>query len=53
MGMGEKSVVVMHVRKVVIVDSKKLMCTWVRMAKMLQWEYDGEIPIIMYINKFK
>jgi hypothetical protein len=26
------------------VDSEKQMCTWVHMAKTLQWEYDGEIP---------
>jgi hypothetical protein len=51
MGMGEKSIY--HVRKVVIVDSKKQMCTWVRMAKKLQWEYDGEIPITMSINTSK
>jgi hypothetical protein len=26
---------------------------WVHMAKMLQWKYDGEIPIPMLINTFK
>jgi hypothetical protein len=52
MGMGEKNVVVLHVRKVVIVDSEKQICTWMCMAKMLQWEYNGEIPIIMSINTF-
>jgi hypothetical protein len=49
----EKSVVVKHVGKGVIVDSKKQMYKWVYMAKTLQWKCDGEIPIIMSINTFK
>jgi hypothetical protein len=52
MGMGEKSVVVQHVRKVVIVNSEKQMCMWAHMAKTLQREYDGEIAITMSINTF-
>jgi hypothetical protein len=43
--MGEKGVVVKHVGKGVIVDSKKQMCRWMYMAKTLQWECDGEILI--------
>jgi hypothetical protein len=36
MGMGRKSVVVLHVKKVFIVDNEKQMYMWVRMAKTLQ-----------------
>jgi hypothetical protein len=43
----------MDVGKNVIVDSEKQMCRRVRMAKTLQWEWDGEIPITMSINTFK
>jgi hypothetical protein len=35
MGMGEKSIVVKHVGKEVIVDSKKEMYRWMYMAKTL------------------
>jgi hypothetical protein len=45
--------VVKHVRKVIIVDSEKQMCVWVRMAKTLRCEYGGEIPITMSIDTFK
>jgi hypothetical protein len=38
---------------VVIVNSEKQMYMWVCMAKILQWEYDGEIPITMSINTLK
>jgi hypothetical protein len=31
----------------------KKMCRWMCMAKTLQWECDGEIPITMSINTLK
>ena len=53
MEMGEKRVVVMHVEKGIIVDSKKQMCRWMCMTKNFKWECDGEIPISILINTFK
>jgi hypothetical protein len=35
MGKGEKKVVVKHIRKGVIVDSKKQICRWVLVAETL------------------
>jgi hypothetical protein len=40
-------------KKGVIMDSENQMCSWVHMAKMLQWECDGEILVTMLINLFK
>jgi hypothetical protein len=49
MGTGEKSVVVNHVVKKVIMDNQKQMCRWVRMAKTWQRECDGGIPVTMLV----
>jgi hypothetical protein len=35
------------------IEWKNKMCGWVCMAKTLQWECVGEIPITMSINTFK
>jgi hypothetical protein len=51
---GLKSAMVKHVGKgVIVVDSERQMCKWVHMAKILQWECDGKIPITILANTFK